>query len=118
MFFWDLLEQQIRIEGKVRPVSAENSDNYFNKRPKASRIGALASPQSQVISSRKIIEENMTNLTQRYEHTDIIPRPKHWGGYIVEPSMFEFWQGRQNRLHDRLQYTFSDGKWNMERLAP
>ncbi|MFK7905193.1 MAG: pyridoxamine 5'-phosphate oxidase [Chitinophagales bacterium] len=119
LFFWDILERQIRIEGKIERLSTEVSDNYFNKRPKSSRIGALASPQSQVIADRNIIEENMQELSKKYEDTEFIPRPGHWGGYIVVPSMIEFWQGRQSRLHDRLQYSLlEDGSWKMERLAP
>ncbi len=119
LFFWDILERQIRIEGKVERLSAETSDNYFNKRPKLSRIGALASPQSQIITDRSIIEKNMQDLTKKYEDMEFVPRPEHWGGYIVVPSMIEFWQGRTSRLHDRLQYRLlDDGSWKMERLAP
>ncbi|MEZ4885503.1 MAG: pyridoxamine 5'-phosphate oxidase [Chitinophagales bacterium] len=119
LFFWDVLERQIRIEGKVELLSAEDSDNYFNSRPKGSKIGAIASPQSQVIPDRNIIEKNVEYLTEKYQDTEFIPRPEHWGGYKVVPSIFEFWQGRQSRLHDRLQYLLlADGKWKMERLAP
>lgn len=119
LFFWDVLERQIRIEGKAVFVSSEDSDNYFNMRPKASQIGALASPQSQVIASREIIEENVKKLTQKFEAEEKVPRPEHWGGYLVVPSKFEFWQGRPSRLHDRLQYILSEnGEWQMERLAP
>jgi len=119
LFFWDILERQIRIEGKIEYLPAEVSDNYFNKRPKSSRIGALASPQSQVIADRNIIEENMQELSKKYENTEFVPRPKHWGGYIVVPSTIEFWQGRQSRLHDRLQYRLLEGgDWQVERLAP
>ncbi len=119
LFFWDVLERQIRIEGKVHCLSAEDSDNYFNKRPKGSRIGALASPQSQVIESREIIEENVEELTKKYANLEQIPRPDHWGGYLIVPSKFEFWQGRPSRLHDRLQYELTEnGVWKIERLAP
>ena len=119
LFFWDTLERQIRIEGKVERLSPESSDNYFNSRPKASRIGAIVSPQSQVIESRNIIEENMDILTKKFSSSQDIPRPEHWGGYLVVPSMFEFWQGRQSRLHDRLQYTLTEnGLWQVDRLAP
>lgn len=119
LFFWDILERQVRIEGKAQFLSTEVSDNYFNKRPKGSRIGALASPQSQIIDNREVIEENMKNLSKKYEGKENIPRPKHWGGYLVVPTLFEFWQGRTSRLHDRLQYSLSsNGIWEIDRLAP
>lgn len=119
LFFWDVLERQIRIEGKAQLLSAETSDNYFNKRPKESRIGALASPQSRVIESREVIEENMKNLSKKYANHEKVPRPAHWGGYLIVPTMFEFWQGRTSRLHDRLQYSLSPtGIWKIDRLAP
>ena len=118
VFFWKELERQIRITGKVKKVSAAESDEYFLSRPEGSRIGAWASPQSQVIASREIIEENTAKYEAEFAAGNII-RPPHWGGYIVMPEAFEFWQGRPNRLHDRIQYTIiKEGNWRIERLAP
>jgi len=117
-FFWKELERQVRIEGIIEKVSAETSDEYFNSRPVGSRIGAWASPQSKVISSRDEIETNVKKLEEKYTNSNI-ERPPHWGGYIVKPVLVEFWQGRPSRLHDRIQYTKAeDGAWNIERLAP
>ena len=118
VFFWKELERQIRISGKVEKVSAGESDEYFVSRPEGSRIGAWASPQSCVISSRDIIEDNITKYRQQFAEGNI-SRPPHWGGYIVIPTVIEFWQGRPNRLHDRIQYTkLQDGSWKLDRLAP
>ena len=118
VFFWKELERQIRITGKVKKVSAAESDEYFLSRPEGSRIGAWASPQSSVIESREIIETNITNYARQFAKGEIA-RPPHWGGYIVIPSVIEFWQGRPNRLHDRIQYSkMTDGSWKIERLAP
>lgn len=116
-FFWAELERQVRIEGRVEKVSAEISDTYFHSRPKASQIGAIASPQSQVIADRSILEQEIQTLTTQYEN-DLPPRPMHWGGYRVLPETIEFWQGRQSRLHDRIRYTFDNHIWKIERLAP
>jgi pyridoxamine 5'-phosphate oxidase len=117
VFFWKVLERQIRIQGVVEKISAEESDAYFKSRPLGSRIGAWASPQSTVIESRKFVEENETLYRERFGET--VPRPEHWGGYLVIPSVIEFWQGRTNRLHDRIRYTRqSNGNWEIERLAP
>jgi pyridoxamine 5'-phosphate oxidase len=118
VFFWKELERQVRIVGLVKKVSGEESDDYFNSRPKASRIGAWASPQSQVIESRKWIDEKYLELLENYKDTEP-QRPKHWGGYRVQPIIVEFWQGRPSRLHDRIQYTLeNNGAWKIERLAP
>jgi|694.fasta_scaffold00844_16 pyridoxamine 5'-phosphate oxidase len=118
VFFWKELERQVRISGTVEKVSEEESDHYFSSRPKGSRIGAWASPQSSVISSRDIIEEKVAALAQSFEGKEI-PRPLHWGGYRVIPLQIEFWQGRSSRLHDRIQYTSQpDGSWKIVRLAP
>ena len=118
VFFWKELERQIRITGKVKKVSAAESDEYFLSRPEGSRIGAWASPQSQVIAFREIIEEHITKYTMEFANTNIL-RPPNWGGYIVMPEAFEFWQGRPNRLHDRIQYSLQkEGNWKIERLAP
>ena len=118
VFFWKELERQIRITGKVKKVSAAESDEYFQLRPEGSRIGAWASPQSQVITSREIIEENISKYTIHFADLKIT-RPPHWGGYIVMPTTIEFWQGGPNRLHDRIQYSLQkEGNWKIERLAP
>ncbi len=118
VFFWKELERQIRISGKVEKVSADESDEYFNSRPEGSRIGAWASPQSSVIPSRALIEENITKYVNQFSGGEIT-RPTHWGGYIVKPEIFEFWQGRPSRLHDRIQYSnLQAGGWKIERLAP
>lgn len=116
VFFWKELERQIRIEGTVEKVSAEESDEYFNSRPTGSKIGAWASAQSAVIPYREVIEQNVQKYTQVFGTE--VPRPPHWGGYRVVPSMFEFWQGRSSRLHDRLQYNLVNGIWQRQRLAP
>lgn len=118
VFFWKELERQVRISGSVEKVTELESDQYFQSRPEGSRIGAWASPQSTVISSRQVIEEKVEALQAAFEGKEI-PRPLHWGGYRVVPSSIEFWQGRSSRLHDRIQYTMqSDGSWIIERLAP
>lgn len=129
VFFWKELERQIRVEGTVEKVSAEESDRYFNSRPASSRIGAWASPQSAVIENRLVIEQNVERYSSIFAN-DSIERPDHWGGYIVKPTSIEFWQGRSSRLHDRIRYvlensaynaatdTRSDASWKIERLAP
>ena len=118
VFFWKELERQIRITGSIEKVSAAESDEYFYSRPVGSRIGAWASPQSSIISSRETIETNIVKYEQEFGGTEIT-RPPHWGGYIVKPTLIEFWQGRPNRLHDRIQYSkLQDVIWNIERLAP
>lgn len=118
VFFWKELERQIRITGLVAQIASEESDTYFQSRPEGSRIGAWASPQSQVIESRVWLDEVYKKLSDDMHGVDI-KRPPHWGGYRVMPVVVEFWQGRPSRLHDRLQYTLeSDGTWKRERLAP
>lgn len=118
VFFWKELERQIRITGMVEKISTGESDEYFNSRPEGSRIGAWASPQSSLIESREIIEANIAKYKQQFTEGKIT-RPPHWGGYIVIPAVIEFWQGRPNRLHDRIQYSkMADGGWKIERLAP
>jgi pyridoxamine 5'-phosphate oxidase len=118
VFFWKELERQVRITGIVEKVSDKDSDEYFNSRPAGSRIGAWASPQSQVIEDRAWLEAEEYNFQQKYNGVDIA-RPSYWGGYIVKPICIEFWQGRPSRMHDRIQYMLSEnGSWKIERLAP
>jgi pyridoxamine 5'-phosphate oxidase len=118
VFFWKELERQVRITGVVRKLAEQESDDYFNSRPDGSKIGAIASPQSQVISGREWLEERVEELVNRNKSKQFT-RPAHWGGYVVQPVTIEFWQGRLNRLHDRLQYSVQpDGAWKIERLAP
>lgn len=118
LFYWPELERQVRIEGHAAQIPSEESDAYFQSRPRASRLGAWASPQSQVISDRDVLNQHMQSLGALYLG-DAIPRPAHWGGYRVAPQQIEFWQGRPSRLHDRLRYYLdADGTWKIERLAP
>ena len=121
-FNWLDLQRQIRIEGIVEKISEAESDAYFKSRPFASRMGAWASPQSQIISNRAILEENLLELTKKYENTEgssKVPRPQYWGGYILLPTLIEFWQGRSSRLHDRIRYQkIENGTWEIVRLAP
>lgn len=117
VFFWKELERQVRIEGMVEKVSEAESKAYFSSRPVASRIGAWASPQSTIIHSREILEENVIKYESEFGNEDI-PKPPHWGGYLVKPNKFEFWQGRSSRLHDRIVYALNQAKWNINRLAP
>ncbi|MES2419205.1 MAG: pyridoxamine 5'-phosphate oxidase [Bacteroidota bacterium] len=117
VFFWAELERQVRIEGKVEKLDKEASEKYFHSRPKGSQIGAIVSPQSQVITNKTILEAKVTELTATYADKTI-PKPAHWGGYIVRPSSIEFWQGRPSRLHDRIKYDLINGKWQTSRLAP
>jgi pyridoxamine 5'-phosphate oxidase len=115
-FHWIELERVVRIEGRVEKVSAQDSDTYFNSRPLDSRIGAWASPQSEVISGRSVLVANAAKFGAQFLLQP--PRPPHWGGYRLVPDRWEFWQGRKSRLHDRLRYTLQEGHWLRERLAP
>ena len=118
-FYWAELERQVRVEGMVAKTSKEQSEAYFRVRPRQSRLGALVSNQSQIIESRSVIEAKMAELEARYTHTDDIPKPEFWGGYCVRPEVFEFWQGRRSRLHDRIRYSKDGvGEWRIERLSP
>jgi pyridoxamine 5'-phosphate oxidase len=117
LFYWGELERQIRIEGKASRLSDEESDAYFASRPRGSRLGAWASEQSRPVENRSVLEERVRELEAGYEGREI-PRPPFWGGYRVEPDSIEFWQGRENRLHDRLVYHREDGAWSIERLQP
>lgn len=117
VFFWGELERQVRIEGKIEKLDKETSEAYFQSRPVESQIGAIASPQSQVIASRAALEAKVNDVTKQYQGKSI-PKPAHWGGYIVVPTTIEFWQGRSNRLHDRIKFVFVNNEWKLERLAP
>jgi len=117
LFFWKELERQIRIEGIAQKADPSVSDAYFASRPFGSKIGAWASPQSSVIDSRDVLEANTKNLEEQYLNSEV-DRPPHWGGYVVHPTAIEFWQGRANRLHDRLKYIKENDTWNLSRLAP
>lgn len=117
VFFWAELERQVRIEGKVEKLDKETSEAYFHSRPQGSQIGAIVSPQSQIISDRTVLEKKVEELTASYQDKTI-PKPAHWGGYIVKPTSIEFWQGRTSRLHDRIKYDLVKGKWQVNRLAP
>lgn len=117
VFWWEPLERQVRIEGSVEKVSAQEAEEYFHSRPRGSQLGAWASPQSQVISNREMLETRLEDVTRTYQDQEI-PRPNHWGGYRLVPHTIEFWQGRPNRLHDRLCYRFEQHHWIIERLAP
>ncbi|HEX8998112.1 MAG TPA: pyridoxamine 5'-phosphate oxidase [Ktedonobacterales bacterium] len=118
LFFWVLLERQVRVEGRVERVSAEESDTYFHSRPLGSQLGAAASAQSRVIASREVLQQAYSELEQRFAGGEV-PRPPYWGGFRVVPQVIEFWQGRPSRLHDRLRYTrLPEGAWRIERLSP
>jgi len=116
LFHWHELERQVRIKGIVEPVSATESDEYFHSRPAASRIGAWASPQSSTIPNREFLEQAEKRF--QAEFGDTPPRPEHWGGYRLQPTEMEFWQGRPSRLHDRIHYQLEGSSWKIERLAP
>jgi pyridoxamine 5'-phosphate oxidase len=118
VFYWGELERQVRVEGRASRVSEDESDEYFGSRPPGSQLGAWASEQSRPVEGRGALEERLRGLEAQYEGREV-PRPPFWGGYRVEPEVVEFWQGRENRLHDRLVYRRSDnGEWGRERLQP
>lgn len=117
VFYWDELHRQVRVEGAVEKVSREESDAYFAARPVGSRIGAWASPQSEVVEGREVLDARVREVTERFEG-GAIPRPDFWGGYRVVPSCVEFWQGRTSRMHDRVRYGRDGDGWRIERLAP
>lgn len=119
VFYWEELERQVRVEGIAEKVSQEQSEEYFRTRPKGSRLGAWASRQGQVLPNREIIEDRLAELAKQYEASEDIPLPDYWGGFRVKPEIIEFWQGRPNRLHDRLCYRReSSGAWTISRLSP
>lgn len=118
VFYWPHLEGQVRVEGKVERTSADESDAYFKTRPRESQIGALASPQSEVIPSREVLQKRARELEELYRDREV-ERPAHWGGYRLVPNRIEFWKGRPGRLHDRILYERqADGSWTISRLAP
>ncbi len=117
VFFWLEMERQVRIEGTLEKLDEQESDRYFQSRPRDSRIGAHASSQSKEISDREILVKNLEQLKEKYKDSEI-PKPPHWGGYVVKPSLVEFWQGGHGRLHDRLVYKEENGLWKITRLAP
>jgi pyridoxamine 5'-phosphate oxidase len=117
-FFWPELERQVRIEGIADRVAANQSELYFQSRPRSSQIGAWSSPQSSIIESREILEERYREMEKKFDGKDSLPKPHQWGGFKVEPLLVEFWQGRPSRLHDRIRYTKVDGTWKTYRLAP
>ena len=118
VFYWEPLERQVRVEGQVTRISANESDKYFQTRPRESQLGAIASPQSDVIESRELLEQQFRELEEKYSDRTI-ERPAHWGGYHLVPERIEFWKGRPGRLHDRLLYELqANGSWNRSRLAP
>ena len=117
-FFWPSLERQITIKADLEKLADNLSDGYFHSRPKGSQLGALVSPQSQVIPNREFLEQKLKNLEDEFENQEV-PRPKNWGGYLAKPYEIEFWQGRPNRLHDRIIYELQDDyNWKISRLAP
>jgi pyridoxamine 5'-phosphate oxidase len=117
--YWRELDRQVRIRGRVERLDAEASDEYFASRPRESRIGAWASPQSSPLADREELDRLVADAERRFEGEELVPRPPHWGGYRVVPASIEFWQGQVGRLHDRFRYSRRDGgEWSVERLAP
>jgi len=120
VFYWEPLERQVRVEGRVSRISAADSDKYFQSRPRESQLGAIASPQSEVIASRAALEKSYEQLAEEFrDESRPVKRPEHWGGYRLVPDKIEFWKGRPSRLHDRLLYELQpDATWRLSRLAP
>jgi pyridoxamine 5'-phosphate oxidase len=119
LFYWPTLQRQVRWTGKATKIPADESDAYFHERPRGHQVGSAASPQSAPIPNQRWLAERFAELEAGYGDTLKIPRPEHWGGYRIEPETIEFWQGRENRLHDRIRYTRVDhGSWTQQRLAP
>ena len=116
-FYWPNMERQVIIKGTAERTSSQDSDNYFQSRPKGSQLGAVVSAQSKIIDSREELDDALKALEEEYESKEV-PRPDNWGGYLVKPIEFEFWQGRPNRLHDRIQYTLEEYDWIIKRLQP
>lgn len=118
VFCWLEMERQVRIEGEIELAEPSTSDNYYQSRPKGSRIGAWVSPQSESINSRELLDKRVGEMNTLFEGEENIPRPPFWGGYRLKPRKIEFWQGRSSRLHDRIAYHHHQGEWKIERLAP
>ena len=116
-FFWDALERQVRVEGKIKKIDSKISDEYFASRARLSQLGAHASNQSEVIENYDVITNKLKELEKKFEGEEI-PRPEHWGGFIIVPDSIEFWQGHQGRIHDRLKFRRADQKWKLDRLSP
>ncbi len=117
-FLWLPLQRQVRIEGTLKKADPKTSDDYFHKRPRGSQLGAMASPQSKRLSSREELEKLFQDIEAKFEKVEVLPRPTHWGGYEITPTYFEFWQGRNNRMHDRIGYELTTTGWTKFRLAP
>jgi pyridoxamine 5'-phosphate oxidase len=117
LFYWAQLERQVRVEGSVDQLSEDESDAYFAGRPRGHQLGAWASEQSEPVETREILDQRMQDYTERFEG-DEVPRPHSWGGYIIRPERIEFWQGRSNRMHDRLEFVRGAAAWTMRRLQP
>lgn len=119
LFFWPELQRQVRVDAFVERLNEEDSTEYFQSRPKGSQIGAWASPQSRVIDNREFLDERVAFFEEKFSDLEVLPRPDHWGGFLIKPVKFEFWQGRSSRLHDRIQYeSYEGGNWTINRLAP
>ena len=119
LFYWQEQERQIRVSGRVEKISSEESTDYYHKRPRDSQIAAhISTPQSGVIASREELQQRFQNLHDQVESKDVLEKPEFWGGYRLVPDYYEFWQGRPNRLHDRLSYKLQDGQWVLQRLMP
>ncbi|NLD23079.1 MAG: pyridoxamine 5'-phosphate oxidase [Bacteroidales bacterium] len=117
VFDWHNLERQVRVEGRAEKLSAEESEAYFNERPEDAKIGAWASPQSKIVKDREELEKHLEEIEEQFEDMPV-HRPSHWGGYLIRPSVIEFWQGRPSRMHDRIVYYKTEDGWTMHRLAP
>lgn len=118
LFFWSALERQIRVEGNIEKIDPEQATRYFQSRPRGSQISAWASPQSEIIPDRTMLDDRALDIASTYKDRDPLPKPPQWGGYIIKPHYFEFWQGRADRLHDRLTYSRQGETWEIHRLAP
>lgn len=118
VFYWEAMQRQVRIQGIVKKISPADSSLYFQSRPKGSQIGATASPQSEVLPDRSKLEQKVLQLEKQYRDASKLPLPENWGGYLLVADYFEFWQGRSNRLHDRIRYRMEGGVWERARLAP
>jgi pyridoxamine 5'-phosphate oxidase len=117
LFYWPQLERQVRVEGTVQRLAEDESDAYFATRPRGHQLGAWASEQSESVENRELLDQRIQDYASRFEGEEV-PRPHSWGGYIVGPQRVEFWQGRPNRMHDRLEFTRSNGAWSLRRLQP